>query len=324
MLETHADVLYRPIDPALGMDADRSWGVYGRDGGLIDAGAYYRGPGQQLIGQSAHKAWPPSVATADTRAMLYGGVLIDHFGHFLVSSVARLWPILGPGFDRTSIRILFAGMGSAAQWWQLPYVASCFTALGLTHANIVHFPGPTRVPHLVIPRPVFEEHNFIHGAYIDLVRAIGAALPRPLVQIRGPVYLARTRYARIAQGFVNEQALVDRLAALGVTIAYPETMALGAHIDLFRTASVVLGQISSAFHPAAYADTCCPLLMLSPTHIPNPNFGMLDQAGLLPAEYYFVDAPRLPDEPSGRIVSRYVIPDVEALTRDIVGRLRML
>ena len=64
--------------------------------------------------------------------------------------------------------------------------------------------------------------------------------------------------------------------------------------------------------------------MLSPTHIVNPNFGMLDAVGGLAAEYYFVDPERLSDDPGGRVTHRYVIRDVDALTRDIVGRLRSI
>ncbi len=323
VIETHTDVLYWPIEPASSIDEDRCWGLYGHDSALVDAGAYYRGPGQTLVGQAERMAWPDRVAVAEG-PMLYGGVVIEHFGHFLLSSIARLWPLLQPGFDRASVRILFHGVADAAQWWRMPYMAACFGALGLTPANIVRLSEPTRIPHLLVPRPAFEEHNFIHAAYVDLARAIGAALPSPPVPVRGPVYLARTRYPRITQGFVNEQALADRLAALGVTIAFPETMALGAHIDLFRTASVVLGPISSTFHPAVFAGASCPLLMLSPTRIVNPNFGLLDRAGALPSAYAYVNPQRLPVDPNGRIIRQTAIRDVDGLTRDILGRLRTL
>ncbi len=321
VIETYTDTLYWPIDPALSVDEDRRWGLYGRDGALIGAGAYYRGPGQTLVGQGMYQAWPEAVATADG-PMLYGGVIIEHFGHFLLSSTARLWPLLQPGFDRASVRVLFHGVADAAQWWRMPYMAACFTALGLTPSNVVRLSVPTRVRHLLVPRPAFEEHNFVHAAYVDLARAVGAVLPRPPNPQRGPVYLARTRYPRITQGFVNEQALVDRLAALGVAIAYPETMDLGAHVDLFRTASIVLGPVSSTFHPAIFASKSCPLLMLSPTRIVNPNFDLLDRAGALPSEYAYVDPQRLPFEAGGRIGQRTAIRDLDALTRDIVSRLR--
>ena len=322
-IEVCRDVLYHPLTDQQ-LDVDPLWGVYDAAGALVDAAAYYRGPGSIPVGQSALRDWPTSVAVADHEVLLYGGVIVDHFGHFLLTSLARLWPLLPPSADRGSLRILFHGMGDPDQWWAVPYVAACFAALGLARGNLAWFPGPTRIPYLVVPRPAFEEHNFIHAEYVALTRAIGARLASPPAARRGPVYLARTRYAKITQGFVNEQALVDRLAAVGVTIVHAEDLTLAEHIALFDAASVVFGPISSTFHPAVFARAPCPLMLLSPTHIVNPNFGMLDAAAGLPAEYYFVDPERLPDDPSGRVTHRYVIRDVDALTRDIVGRLRSL
>ena len=321
-IEAHTDILYQPLTTSA-LDTDPQWGLYDGSGALLDAGAYYRGPGQAPVGQSLQRPWPAVVAVADSTVLIYGGVIVDHFGHFLLTSLARLWPVLMLPGDRSAIRILFHGAGDPAQWWAVPYIAACFSALGLVPANIVHFPVPTRIPQLVVPRPAFEEHNFVHRAYVALTRTIGAGLTKPSLRRCGPVYMARTRYPRITQGFVNEQELVDRLATLGIAIVYPEDLSFAAHVDLFQTASVVLGPISSTFHPAVFARTCCPLLLLSPNHIVNPNFAMVDQIGGLSAEYFFVDPGRLDDDGAGRVTHRYVIRDVASLAADIVGRLRL-
>ena len=318
-IEVHRGVLYHPLTDRQ-MDADPLWGVYDAGGALLDAAAYYRGPGATPVGQCAQRDWPSPVAAADEAVLLYGGLIVGHFGHFVLTSLARLWALLPPSVDRGSLRILFHGVGDPDQWWAVPYVAACLGALGLTRANLAWFPGPTRIACLVVPRPAFEEHNFVHAEYIGLVRAIGDRITPRTPARRGPVYLARTRFRPISQGFVNEQDLVDHLSALGVAIVYPEDLTFAEHVDLYQTATVVLGPIGSAFHPAVFARASCPLLMLSPTQIVNPNYGMLDAAGGLQAEYVSVDREALPDQSDERVTHRYVIRDVRALTRDLVER----
>lgn len=248
--------------------------------------------------------------------LLCGGVIVDHFGHFLLTPLARQWPLLPLSAYRGSLRVLFHGMGDPDRWWAVPYLASCFSVLGLTRANLAWFPGPTRVPCLVGPRPAFEEHNFIHAEYVAFTCAIGVRLAPPTAAQRGPVYLVRTWHGKITLGFVNEQVLVDQAAAEGVAIVYPEDLRFAEHVALFDAAFVVLGPISSTFHPAIFAGASCLLMLLSPTYIVNTNFGMLDRVGGLLAECHFVDPERLPDNPSGRATHQYVIRDVGALARD--------
>lgn len=50
-IEVHEDVLYGPV-AGHGWHEQPHWGVYGRGGGLVDAAAYYRGPGKAMVGQS--------------------------------------------------------------------------------------------------------------------------------------------------------------------------------------------------------------------------------------------------------------------------------
>ena len=92
-IDVFEDVIYRPLLSAA-IDQDESWGIYDNRGRLVDLAAYSWGPGRHLLGQSERQEVGSEVFVDQT--MVYGGVYIDHFGHFLLSTLSRLWPFADP------------------------------------------------------------------------------------------------------------------------------------------------------------------------------------------------------------------------------------
>ena len=319
-IEVHDDVLYGPIHDYTWND-DPLWGIYGRDGTLVDAAAYYRGPGKAHIGQSLRLDLPPDPDDAGDETFLYGGLLIEHFGHFTLSSISRFWPFAHPALkgDVQSLRILCHGTFGPEKWWSFPYIREPLLALGITQDRLHRFDRPTRIRRLIVPRPAFEEHNFIHTEYRHLMRTIGSTLlPDPPPPRTGPAYLSRARYPWITQGWVDEADLASRLSALGIPVIHPEDLTLAEQVQVFNTHEVVIGAIGSAFHAAAYAAQPGTLLLLSPSPVVNPNFAMLDQVLGLRSHYVAVDSKLIQIGAPGRIHTRFRINDLPGFTRDLL------
>lgn len=322
-IEVHEDVLYNPVHDHLWHD-DPLWGTYGPSGHRIDAAAYYRGAGQ-AVGQSPwvdRSAIPAPDAPDET--YIYGGILIEHFGHFLLSSLSRFWPF-ADDLLRASLgphRILCHGVFGPDHWWGFDYMRSCLLALGIPHGRIVSFPHPVRVRRLIVPRPSFEEHSFVHAAYPRLTRHVGARLGPAAPSGSGPVYLSRAAYPRITQGFENEAELEAVLAALGVEVIRPEALALADQAAVFARRRVVLGTISSAFHAAVLPPRTGTLIMLSPTHVPGPNFGLLDRAFGFDSHYFYVPSTLLDVGEGGRMGSRFRLDGPATTARELLALLQ--
>ena len=303
------------------------WGIYARDGRLVDAAAYYRGPGKLTVGQTMwvdRAAIPAGDAPDET--YIYGGIFIQHFGHFLLSSLGRFWPFvdnalrarLGP------YRILCHGMSGPDHWWTFPYKAEPLQALGIPKERLAWFAEPTRVRRLIVPRPAFEEHNFVHDAYVRLTREVGTRLLRgggPVVPA-GPAYLSRTDYPQISQGFDEEATLSAAVAGLGVQVVFPEALSLADQIRMVTGRPVVAGFIGSAFHAAAFSPDPARLLMLSPTHVIGANFGLLDRAAGLRAQYFHVGGKLLDVSNTARIINRFRMGDPDGAARDLLGLIQ--
>jgi len=320
-IEVHEDVLYNPVQDHLWHD-DPMWGTYGPSGHLIDAAAYYRGPGKVTVGQSPwvdRSAFPAVDAPDET--YIYGGTLIEHFGHFLLSSLSRFWPFADDAL-RASLgphRILCHGVFGPDHWWGFDYMRATLLALGIPHGRLVRFPHPVRVRRLIVPRPSFEEHSFVHAAYPRLTRHVGARLGPAAPSGSGPAYLSRVAYPRITQGFDNEAELEAVLAALGVEVIRPEVLPLADQSAVFARRRVVLGTISSAFHAAVLAPRAGTMILLSPTHIPGPNFALLDRAFGLDAHYLHPPCTLLGMGEGGRMGSRFRLDDPAGTARELLA-----
>ena len=243
--------------------------------------------------------------------MLYGGVYIDHFGHFLLSTLARLWPLADPARRQqyAGLPILMHGAGPPG-WLSKPHVAEIFGGLGLAPDRLVRFARASRIRRLIVPRPSLVETGHAYPDYLRMMRRIGGRLVRDVSPGRdGPVYLSRTRLPSATQGFENEDALETVLTGLGVEIVYPELLPVAETARLFATRRVVAGTVGSAFHAALFCPRPAPMVILSPTPTVNTNFPMLDQLAGHDVRYYHADCDEFGLDISRRLWRSYRLRD---------------
>jgi hypothetical protein len=125
--------------------------LYDADCNLIDAATYYRGVGKNLVGQRRKiDDMPRDIEIAPPGRYLYGGNLIGHYGHFLISSLSRYW--LGLFEDLSQFRIICHGAGTPSSWMSNAYMKEVFSSFGLTESNFVVFKRPTIVDEVLVPR----------------------------------------------------------------------------------------------------------------------------------------------------------------------------
>ena len=278
-VERHYDVVFMPTQPTVWFEEDPGWGVYGADGALIDAAAHRAGPDGQLKGQSPRTDVDVAAITdrvAD-ETLVYGGPINPHYGHFLCSTLARLWWVARDGV--AGRRVVFHGAGKPANLFRnRPFIGVILGALGLTPENVVFLKRPTRLDRLVIPRPSFLEQAFASRAYLHVADRVGQALAGELPEDRaGPVYLTKTGLKEGVGRVIDEAMIEAVLAAGGVEIVRPETLALGEQIGLFKRRRVVAGTAGSQFHTAVFAPGRSRNVVLSVRPSINSNAVLFDR-----------------------------------------------
>lgn len=180
----HDDVVYVPYQHG------EAWGLFGADGTPIEGSVDLHGPLGQPHAQKL--AWLGSTeAAAPEQTYVYGGVFNPHYGHFLINSLCRLWPLATQ--QARQHKILFHADGPADSWFVLPFVREIFDALGLTIDSLATFDHTVRIARVIVPSVSFQEQHFAYTAFRDLCHRIGEGVlgrfePKPGLP---PVYLTR-------------------------------------------------------------------------------------------------------------------------------------
>ena len=221
---------------------------------LITDSAFFRGvPSMQTMG-AAYAIDQVPVRAAERLPpgqYFWLGPIHLHFGHFLVSTLARLWAL--PQLPDDAI-LLYPGGGPPDATFQFEYVRESFLALGITPARLRQVNGPLLIPAITVAQPSLVENFGASPAYIaTLGRIRDAILPgRANPGDNAPVYISKERVPRGVRGIANEDEVTAILAREGVAIAHPDTLPFPEQLAFWCDNTRLIGFASSAFHMAGF------------------------------------------------------------------------
>lgn len=178
---------------------------------------------------------------------LFGGILSMHFGHFVVESLSRLWPIDAPPEQFESI--LFVPKGptgrerkeSGFQTTLLDMVAP-----GLPRQLLSE---PVRVERLIVPEQGFG-NGALESGTPEFRRFLQSRVwPEPKATSPRKIYITRAGLDRNRKGrILGDQALCAYLEARGYAVLAPERTPLEDQIRLYRGADRLIFDDGSAVH----------------------------------------------------------------------------
>lgn len=273
-LHVAEDVLFAPDAPG------GRWGMFDPHGEPLTASLDHVFPWSQLMYSKpvSPVAWSEVQSSLPDSEYLYIGFVHGHFGHVLIDSLSRLWPVLDGGLNGR--KLLHHGLGNWETWAnERPWLTDILSGLGLGPSDFVRVVEPVRVRRVVIPGRSWQGQTFAHAAHGRLCRHIGAALLADTPVASGPpVYLSKTKLAGGGvRRVVNEGQLESFLRARGVEVLYPETLSLREQLALFAADRTVAGTTTSAFHLSLFAPPAGRVVGVESTTELNSNHLMVDR-----------------------------------------------
>lgn len=277
--------VYLPYRP------DGAWGLFGEEGRLTETGRDPtpgddpgHGPGHGQ-GEGAPEPEPVDLGPA-----LYLGPLITHYGHFLINTLPRLWPLATDSGARGGprLRLVCHRFEPPGAWDGLEFLAAILGGLGYRIDQVESFERPVRIAELIVPEPALVEQAAVHDVFGQLCRRIG----RPFwdeAQVdtqERPVWLSKTGLGQGIARIVNEAELEHELARRGVEIVSPEASSFADQVRLISRRRIVMGSAGSAFHTTAFAAPGRRVVGLNWQLALNANFALVDRVSGTDARYY--------------------------------------
>src|SRR4051812_6069991 len=188
--------------------------------------------------------------------IVYLGSLFNHFGHFLMQSLARTWFLtdLNP-----SVRVLFdppsKALGQPPNW--MPHILEAF---GVPPERILVLDAPTRLRRLIIPEPLFEPRGTArdhivraHEAMARPYQAVANRLAANTTPSEQPVYLSRRLLPASQRTIVGEGELEEVLRANGFRIVHTQTMTFEDQVRLVNEHTDIFSNAGSAAHNVLFS-----------------------------------------------------------------------
>jgi capsular polysaccharide biosynthesis protein len=230
------------------------WALYDVSRQLIPGSGFHRGiPEYAIIGGAsatkyvAARVWnrlPPG-------DYFWLGPFHMHFGHFLVSTLARAWAFRD--HVRPNTKIVYVGGSTPNDLFKIEFIRECLTALGVTAEQMLQVAGPAYFPQITVPAPSFVENHSVFQSHLATLREIAGPEDEP--ESGGsetPVYISKQNLASGVRSIINEDELTLALRNFGFEIAFPETLPFRQQLHFWRQHRNVIGFASSAFHVAAF------------------------------------------------------------------------
>jgi capsular polysaccharide biosynthesis protein len=183
--------------------------------------------------------------------VVYLGWLFNHYGHFLMQSLARTWVL--PQVDSSS-KVLFHHP-SLTRWQPKGWALRMLENFGVPPERILTLNVPTRVHRMIVPEPLFEPRGIAEDhtvrAHQAMARPYQAVAERIAGDVRPssqPVYLSRRLLPPSQRTIVGEDDLEAVLCENGFRIAYTETMSFEEQVRLVNEHADIFSNAGSAAH----------------------------------------------------------------------------
>lgn len=243
-------------------------GVYRADGSPVAKSALARG--KFLYQSPGKRRFNNSVEIRDEN-VVFAGHYFDHFGHFLLESLARIWAISSE--EDISKIIYIPGEGVAGKF--LPLLREIFLDASI---EVEILTSPVRYRKVVVPEPGIIIKKSINSNYQKYLRKISEKFfdPKSLEKYKEPLYLSRAGLGQKQRLAYGERELEAALQEAHIRTVRPEKLKFSDQLKLIHQHDLILGFEGSQMHNVLFSDGGKKILYFDYRPV-NSNYVMIDK-----------------------------------------------
>ena len=175
--------------------------------------------------------------------IIFGGILICHFGHFLTDCLTRMWYVIqNPELDHKVVFVMLkTSKLQALEGW----VYEMLNLMGLTADRIVILDKPTQFKSVIVPDQSARIKFDFTKEFLDPFRHVTSRI-RPSNEKK--IFLTRGRNLKSAIRLCNQEYFEAFFKERGYTLIAPETLPLVDQISLVSGAEEVVTFLGTLAH----------------------------------------------------------------------------
>ena len=246
------------------------------------------------------RAYIPETTKYRDETVIFGGVIINLFGHTLVDSLGRMWYFAkNPDTPYKFVFLMMSG--------QEGFCKDFFHLAGLTEDRYEIITEPTQFKKVIIPEQAM--YSLSHTAHKDWLLFFDKIKETVRKNYKKPtfdkVYLTRTQLPQDTLFEVNEEFFEAFYRKQGYTIVAPEKLPLAEQVNILMHATSVVTTMGTLSHAAVFTEgnADCTFLMRTPSEVIRPQL-IIDMLKGYPSAYVQATKEILPS-PHSRGVPLY-------------------
>lgn len=248
-LSYYKDVISYPL--MLGKDKEYSGGIVDtKSNKLIEEAIHFRG----YLSQDPPNIDDPEIYSEKSREIqhpvLFGGILYDNFGHFLLESLGRLWAYefvreLDPYI------LFYEDMGQPSYLEKNNFVHQVFTGFGIPHNRILFLNYVTKIKHILIPVQKYGYEYCRHPDEVFLRFITNFKFPQLVpagLENGSYVYVSRSKMPYGSGRPIGENLFDEFLRSNGYKIFHPENHTIFEQLTVYSAARKIIFCDGGALH----------------------------------------------------------------------------
>lgn len=304
----HCNVLYMP-------HGNEQSGLYDAAGHIIETTIDGQRFSKPYSSDKKHEHKNIAARNISSGSFLYIGTLNPHYGHFLINSMSRLWPLQSDKSFR-KLKLLCHAPATKSEWEKVEFATIALRGLGVEWDDIVFLSEPTLIHEVLVPDQALVEQTLIYPVYKEMGRSIGECFWGTVNSRDEPLYVSKTKL-KSGVGHIQGEDLIEAEAARqGFRIIHPETLSLPEQVEILSEHSSIAGTLGSGFHTSLFAPSNKNLFCLAPVKDINSNYLLIDQVTAANASYFVPSA--VTYEYGGSFKTTCIVEDMEKVAVEFI------
>ncbi len=250
-------------------------GVLDKDGNFVTMSQNWRGETSGSLMQGY------SIVRQDVeyseKEIIYAGLLVNHFGHFLMESTNRLWYWL----EHQELELAFIlskKQPATKQFWEF------IELLGIPRERVHLIKKTCRFAKVYVPAP---SHTFCHAYNEKFLAPFQYISSKVVGEQAKKIYLSRTKLTK-GDRCLGEDIIEKLFKDNGFKIIYPEKLPLKKQIAYIKGAETIAGVSGTAMHLEVFASSGIQSFILERSDMSVQEQTIVHQA--LNADWYSIGA----------------------------------